>query len=99
MTGSAPRLSIFGYTPAIALIRLCLSKLIRANCQRYFGYYGDLFAAYAVNGLCLLTLCVEVFSVMYVYGAARSVDAVLLAASAFVLVLLALVLRGTRAKS
>lgn len=99
VTGSAPRLSIFGYTLAIALIRLWLSGLLRVNCQRYFGYYGDLFAAYAVNGLCLLTLCAEVFTVLYVYGAARSVDTVLLAAGAFVLVLLALVLRGTRAKS
>ena len=40
--------------------------------------YGELITEYLSNYLCFITLSVEVFSIMFVYGLIKSVVAVLL---------------------
>ena len=89
-TNTAPCAAIFAYPLMLAAVRLLLGGRMKSVSRHYFGFYGDTVAAYIINGLSLLVLCMEIFSVLYIYGAVRSVDALILLCGAFVLALLAL---------
>jgi len=98
VTNTAPRGAIFAYPIAMLVIRLLLGGRIRAVCQHYLGGWGERIAPYAVNGLCFLMLCLEAFTLLYLQGAASSVEAAILLAGLFVIALIWLALRGSDAK-
>jgi len=93
VTSTAPRGAIFAYPIAMLVIRFVLGGRIRAVCQHYMGEWGERIAPYAVNGLCFLALCLEAFTVLYLFGAARFVEAAILFAGLLVLALACLALR------
>lgn len=68
---------IFIYSLICIAIRVLLRPVIYerllANC-----WYGDLIAEYLSNYLCLVTLSVELFSILFVYGWAKNIVAVML---------------------
>lgn len=93
-TGDAPRAVLFVYPAAIAAIQPILGGRIRMLSMRCFGAYGETVSAYAVNGMGLLLLGVELFSVLTVYGVVRSADALVVGCIALVLAMLAVRLDG-----
>ena len=99
VTGTAARGAIFAYPLAMLIIRLVFGGRISALCRLYLGFSGERIAPYAVNGLCFLFLCLEAFTVLFLFDAASSVEAAILFAGLFVLAVLWLALRGFRAKN
>lgn len=99
VTGTAARGAIFAYPLAMLIIRLVFGGRISALCRLYLGFWGERIAPYALNGLCFFFLCLEAFTVLFLFGAANSVEATILFAGLFVLAVLWLVLRGFRAKN
>lgn len=97
-TGTAPRGMIFAYPIAMLFIRFVLGGRIHALCRLYLGFRGAFIAPYAVNGLGFLMLCLEAFTVLFLFGIVRSVEAAIVLAGAFVLVTLWFALRGFGAK-
>ena len=85
VVGTAPRGALFAYPLLMLVIRFLLSGRIRMLCRNALGVWGERIAPYAVNGLCLLMLCMEAFTVLYLFGAVSSVEAAILGACAFVL--------------
>lgn len=98
ITGTAPRGAIFAYPMMMLVIRLLLRGRITLLCRMCFGPYADTVSAHAVNGLCFLALCLEAFSLAYLYADAGSAAAVVVFAGAFVLLLLVVSLWGSRTK-
>lgn len=85
VVGTAPRKALFAYPLLMLVIRFLLGGRIRMLCRNALGVWGERIAPYAVNGLCLLMLCLEAFTVLYLFGAVSSVEAAILGACAFVL--------------
>lgn len=79
-TGTASRGMIFAYPIAMLFIRFVLGGKIRALCRLYLGFHGEFIASYAVNGLCFLMLCLEAFTVLFLFGVASSVEAAIASA-------------------
>ena len=94
VTGSAPRGMIFAYPLLMLVVRLVFGGRIRALCRLHLGGMGERIAPYAVNGLCFLFLCLEAFTVLYLFGVMNSVEAAILFAGIFVLVLARVALYG-----
>lgn len=98
-TGTAPRGMIFAYPLAMLFIRFVLSGRIRALCLLYLGFRGAFIAPYAVNGLCFLMLCLEAFTVLFLFGIVRSVEMVIVSAGVFTLAVIAFAAHGIGEKN
>ena len=85
VTGTAPRGVLFAYPLLMLAIRFLLGGRIRTLCRNALGASGERIAPYAVNGLCLLMLCLEAFTVLYLFGTVSSVEAAIFIVCAFVL--------------
>ena len=85
VTGTAPRGALFAYPLLMLVIRFLLGGRIRMLCRNAFAVWGERIAPYAVNGLCLLMLCLEAFTVLYLFGTVSSVEAAIFIVCAFVL--------------
>lgn len=94
VTGTAPRGALFAYPLLMLTIRFLLGGSIRMLCRNAMGVAGERIAPYAVNGLCLLMLCLEAFTVLYLFGAVSSVEAAILGACAFVLGVILVAIRA-----
>lgn len=98
VTASAPRGVIFAYPLAGVVLKLLFGGRIAALCRNCLGAVGERIAPYAVNGLCLIALCLEAFTVLFLNGAASSVEAAVFLAIAAVIAILALALRAGAVK-
>ena len=96
---TAPRGMIFGYPLSMLFIRFVLCGRIRTLSCLYLGGRGERIAPYAINGSCFLMLCLEAFTILFLFGAASSVEAAIAFAGAFGMVMLLLTLRGFGAKN
>lgn len=67
---------IFVYPAACIIIRILLRPVIYVKLLRNY-LHGELISEYLSNYLCFLTLSVEVFSILFVYGLVKSVVTVL----------------------
>lgn len=85
VTKTAPRGALFAYPLLMLVIRFLLGGRIRMLCRNAFAVWGERIAPYAVNGLCLLMLCLEAFTVLYLFGTVSSVEAAIFIVCAFVL--------------
>lgn len=81
ISSEAPRAAIFAYPLACVVIRLVLRPLIGERLGRS-GAYTPAVAEYLTNFLCFAALTVEAFTLLYLAGAMRHVQAVLLADAA-----------------
>lgn len=89
VTGTAPRAMIFAYPAFCLALRFVLRGALSARLSALFGAYGGPLAAYAVNCGALMALSLEVFTVLYAHGLARSVVALLAGEAALLTALLA----------
>ena len=76
-TSVADKKFIFVYPLACICIRVLLRPVIYVRFLMNY-IYGELITEYLSNYLCFITLSVEVFSILFVYGLTKSVVAVLL---------------------
>lgn len=68
---------IFAYPLACIIIRIMIRPMIYARLLKNH-LHGALISEYLSNYLCFIALSVEIFSVLYVYGLAKSIVTVLL---------------------
>ena len=99
VTATAARGMIFAYPIAMLLIRFVLGGRVRALCRLYMGLRGAFIAPYAVNGLCFLMLCLQAFTVLFLFGIVRSVEAAIALAGVFVLAVIAFAGHGFGGKN
>lgn len=72
VTSEINKLFIFAYPVACLIIRFFLRPCIYA--KLYIGnHYEEIIAEYLTNYLCFVVLSVEVFTVLFIYGIAKSV--------------------------
>lgn len=89
ISAQAPRALIFAYPALCLLVRLILRPFIREKLGCGWAY-APAVTEYLTNFLCFALLSVEVFTLLYLAGAARYVQAVLIAEAALGLGLLAM---------
>lgn len=77
VTSAADKKFIFVYPFACICIRILLRPVIYVRFLMNY-IYGELITEYLSNYLCFITLSVEVFSIMFIYGLIKSIVAVLL---------------------
>lgn len=69
---------IFLYSFACMVIRVLVRPAVYAKVSMNYNYlYGEMITEYLSNYLCFIVLSVELFSILFVYGLAKSVVAVL----------------------
>lgn len=84
ISAQADKIFIFAYPAVCILIRLLLRPVLYTKLQSCTQPYGRLGAEFLTNFFCFVALSVEVFTILYIYGLARSivmvfaVDAVIL---------------------
>ncbi len=76
-TSLADKKMIFAYPAVCVAVRLLLRPLIYTK-LRMSGHYAEVITEYLTNYICFIVLSVEVFSILFVYGAAENIVAVLL---------------------
>ena len=67
---------IFAYPAACVVIRILLRPVLYVRLAAH-NIYGELITEYLSNYICFIALSVEVFSVLFVYGLAKSILVVL----------------------
>lgn len=80
----ADKAFIFIYPLACILIRVFLRPVIYVKMLRNY-FYGELMGEYVSNSLCFIALSLEIFSILFVYGAAKNVVVVLFVDAAVLL--------------
>lgn len=85
----ADRNCIFAYPLACVLLRVLLRPVLHKRLALRFPF-GEMAGEYLTNYLCFIALSLELFTVLFLYGLAKSVTAVLAADTAVLLGMLAL---------
>ena len=68
---------IFLYPAACIMVRLCLRPIIYVKWLMNYPY-GELIREYLSNYMCFIALSVELFSILFIYGALKNIVVVLL---------------------
>lgn len=78
---------IFAYPAACAVIRYLLRPFLYAKLQR-LNRYVEIIAEYVTNYICFAALSVEIFTILFVYGAVKNVAVVIITDTVVLFVLL-----------